>query len=84
MKSIALILWLALANGKEQVVLSKHVEDMEKCQATAQALVVNHAAKGERVRYLCHEVVEEVGNVDANGNPIEPTVMHANNRKAIP
>ena len=84
MKSIALILWLALANGKEQVILSKHLEDMDKCQATARALVANHADKGERVRYLCHEVVEEVGNVDANGNPIEPAVMHATKSRSIP
>jgi hypothetical protein len=77
MKSIALILWLALANGKEQVILSKHLEDMGQCKATAQALVAKHASKGEQVRYLCHEVVEEVGNVDQNGNPVEQTTKYA-------
>jgi hypothetical protein len=44
-----------------------------------QELMEKHASSGEKVRYQCHEVVEEVGNVDENGNPIEPAILHANN-----
>ncbi|MEW5770431.1 MAG: hypothetical protein AB1831_08715 [Pseudomonadota bacterium] len=77
MKSIVLLVWLALANGKEQVILSRHLDDQATCVATAQALVAQHAAQGGKARYLCQEVVEEVGGVDINGNPIEPAVMHA-------
>jgi hypothetical protein len=29
-------------------------------------------------------VVEEVGDVDINGNPIEPVIRHANNHPATP
>jgi hypothetical protein len=70
MKSVALILWLALANGKEQVIHTRHLEDMDTCRSIAQAMVENHANKGERVRFLCHEVIEEAGDVDENGNPL--------------
>lgn len=72
MKSIALILWLVLGDGRQQVILTQHLDDDASCQATARALVEKHAARGQRVRYLCHEVVPEVGDVDVNGNPIEP------------
>lgn len=77
MKSIVLLLWLAMANGKEEVILNQHLDDHATCVATAQALQAKHAKKGEKVRYLCHEVVEEVGNVDVNGNPIEQNTRHA-------
>ena len=77
MKSVVLLLWLAMANGKEEIILNRHLDDQATCVATAQALVEKHAQSGEKVRYLCHAVVEEVGNVDVNGNPIEPTVMQA-------
>ena len=70
MKSIALILWLLLDGGGQRVILTKHVDSEAACQATAKELVEQHAARGQRVRYLCHEVVPEVGDVDVNGNPI--------------
>jgi len=70
MKSVALILWLTLASGKEQVILTQHWESMTKCKAVATDLVATHAEKGQKARFLCHEVIEEVGDVDENGNPL--------------
>jgi hypothetical protein len=72
MKSFALILWLLIDGGGQKVILTRHVDDDATCHTTAKALVEAHAARGQRVRYLCHEVVPEVGDVDENGNPIEP------------
>jgi hypothetical protein len=72
MKSFALILWLLMGDDRQQVILTQHVDDEATCLATARALVEKHAARGQRVRYLCHEVVPEVGDVDVNGNPIKP------------
>lgn len=77
MKSVALILWLALAGGKEQVVHTNHMDDMDKCRSVAQAMVDSHAAEGKKARFLCQEIIEEVGDVDENGNPIEPTTHFA-------
>jgi hypothetical protein len=71
MKSFALILWLLLGDGKQQVILTQHVDDAATCAATAKVLVDKYEARGQRVRYLCHEVVPEVGEVDVNGNPIQ-------------
>ncbi|MEW6677558.1 MAG: hypothetical protein AB1421_06515 [Pseudomonadota bacterium] len=50
---------------------------MDSCRSVAQALVDKHAAEGKKARFLCHEVIEEVGDVDENGNPIEPTTRFA-------
>lgn len=72
MKSFALILWLLIGDGGQRVVLTQHVDSDALCQTAAKALVDKYAARGQRVRYLCHEVVPEVGDVDVNGNPIEP------------
>lgn len=72
MKSFALILWLLLGDGGQRVILTRHLDDAASCEAAARLLVEQHAARGQRVRYLCHEVVPEVGDVDENGNPIEP------------
>lgn len=80
MKSIVLLLWLAVAGGKEEIILARHLDDLGSCATTGQQLVTKHASKGEAVRYQCHEVVEEVSNVDSNGNPIEPTTMYATGR----
>lgn len=84
MKSIVLILWLTLPTGKEQVLLTRHMDDQAACTAAAQALVVEHGRRGEKVRFQCHEVVEEVGDVDENGNPLPNTVMHADSRRLTP
>ncbi len=72
MKSFALIVWLLLGEGGQRVILTQHLDDQAACEATATALVERHTARGQRVRYLCHEVIPEVGDVDENGNPIEP------------
>ncbi len=77
MKSFALILWLILGNGKQQILTTTHADDAASCRATAQALVEKHAARGQQVRYLCHEVVPEDTDVDVNGNPLPPEkVVH--------
>lgn len=70
MKSVALILWLTLANGKEQVILTQHMNTQDECVSTARAKVEQHTRRGEKTRYICHEVIEEVGGVDDNGNPL--------------
>ena len=80
MKSIVLLVWLATASGQEQVVLTRHVDNMMLCESAAQSVQAEYAAKGGKTRHLCHEVVEEVGNVDVNGNPIEPTTAYATAR----
>lgn len=72
MKSFALILWLLIDGGGQKVILTRYVDDEATCQTTAKVLVAEHAARGQRVRYLCHEVIPEVGDVDENGNPIKP------------
>jgi hypothetical protein len=77
MKSIVLLLWLTVPTGADQFLLTKHMDESAACQRMGQALVEKHALAGENVRFQCHEVVEEVGNVDQNGNPIEPVIMHA-------
>ena len=70
MKSFVLILWLLTGDGRQQPILTQYVDDAAACAAAAGALVDQHAARGQRVRYLCHEVVPEVGDVDEMGNPI--------------
>lgn len=84
MKSIVLLLWLSVPTGADQFLLTKHVDDQIACERMGLVLVEKHAASGEKVRFQCHEVVEEVGNVDENGNPIGPTIMHANSHTATP
>jgi hypothetical protein len=84
MKSIVLILWLTVPTGADQFLLTRHVDDQATCARMGQALVEKHVASGEKVRFQCHEVVEEVGDVDENGNPIAPAVMHANNHSPTP
>jgi len=84
MKSIVLLLWLTVPNGTEQFLLTQYLDDMSVCELRGQALVHEQLAKGKQARFTCHEVVEEVGNVDENGNPIESPVTHAHTRKAIP
>lgn len=84
MKSIVLLLWLSVPTGADQVLLTKHVDDQVTCERTGQILVDQHTSTGKKVRFQCHEVVEEVGNVDENGNPIGPTIMHANSHTTTP
>ncbi len=84
MKSIVLILWLTLPTGKEQFLLTRHLDDQAACLEAAQALVLKHNQRGEQVRYLCHEVVEEVGGVDTSGNPLPVNTMQADMGKFIP
>ena len=79
MKSIVLILWLTVPTGPDQFLLTKHVDNQAVCECMGQAMVDKRAQAGEQTPYLCREVVEEVGDVDENGNPIEPATRHANN-----
>lgn len=72
MKSIVLLVWLTVAGGQEQVIMTRHVDSQAICEATAHSVQAKYAGKGQKTRFLCHEVVEEVGDVDVNGNPIEP------------
>lgn len=84
MKSIVLLLWLSVPTGADQFLLTQHVDNQIACERMGQSLVQQHASSGEKVRFQCHEVVEEVGNVDENGNPIGPTIMHANSHTSTP
>lgn len=84
MKSIVLLLWLSIPNGADQFLMTTHVDDQVTCERMGQSLVRQHADSGEKVRFQCHEVVEEVGDVDENGNPIEPVIRHANNHTPTP
>jgi hypothetical protein len=71
MKSIALLFWLAAANGGEQLLLPiRHFDDMAACEAAAEGQAAQHAGKASR--HKCHEIQPEVGEVDENGNPIKP------------
>jgi hypothetical protein len=70
MKSFVLILWLLMGDGRQQAILTQYVDNEAACVATATVLADKYAARGQRVRYLCHEVVPEVGDVDEMGNPI--------------
>lgn len=69
-KSVVLVLWLLLPGGRQEFLLAKHVDSHAQCQALAQTLSDARAAKGQRVRHICEDVVEEVGGVDVNGNPL--------------
>lgn len=71
MKSIVLIIWLVAADGHQEVVVKRHYDDWNACEAKAQAISEQYSRDGRLTRHLCHEVVEEVGEVDENGNPIE-------------
>lgn len=84
MKSIVLLLWLSVPTGADQFVLTQYVDDQTACARMGQALVDKYAASGEKARFQCHEVVEEASNVDENGNPVGPIIMHANNGAATP
>jgi hypothetical protein len=70
MKSIVLLFWLATASGGEQLLAVTHHDDVAACETSAQRLAVEHA--GQASRHKCHAIVPEVGEVDENGNPIEP------------
>lgn len=71
-KTFVLLLWLLTSSGKQQLLSAQHVDGEEVCQSTAKILVEKYSAKGEQVRYLCQQVIEEVGDVDENGNPLPP------------
>jgi hypothetical protein len=71
MKSVALLFWLASANGGEQLQLPiRHFDDVAACEAAAQSRAAQHAGKASR--HKCHEIQPEVTEVDENGNPIKP------------
>ena len=72
MKSIALVLWLMLGNGKEEFLATRHFDDVPSCVAKAESIKAERAAKGQKIRYLCQEVIEEDTDVDMYGNPIKP------------
>lgn len=72
MKSIALLMWLAAANGSEQILPVTYFDDIAACEATAQSRVTQYAGQGMQARHKCHKSVPEVGDVDENGNPLPP------------
>lgn len=71
-KAFVLLLWLLPADGRQQLLLAQHVDSEVHCQELALQLAAKHTAKGEKVRHLCQQVIEEVGDVDENGNPLPP------------
>lgn len=71
MKSIVLIVWLFMPSGQQEVVVKQHYDDMAACEAKAEAVAGQYARLGQKTRHLCHPVIDEVGDVDANGNPIQ-------------
>lgn len=70
MKSVALLVWLLSANGGDRIVYTDHLDDMAACQARAAEVSAPYLREGRKTRHLCQEVVEEVGGVDENGNPL--------------
>lgn len=70
MKSIAFILWLLTPGGQEQVAMTQHLDSMAACQALVERKTAEYAARGLTTRAMCHNVIEEVGEVDENGNPV--------------
>ncbi|MDD3530297.1 MAG: hypothetical protein PHS77_10520 [Gallionellaceae bacterium] len=70
MKSVALLVWLLSANGGDSIVHVDHLDDMAACQAKAAEVSAPYLQEGRRTRHLCQQVVEEVGGVDENGNPL--------------
>jgi hypothetical protein len=71
MKSIVLLVWLLGANdGKDRLILNRHLDDLAACSAMAEEVVRQRGR--DKVRYLCQQVVTENEQVDENGNPIEP------------
>jgi hypothetical protein len=71
MKSVALIIWLLAPNGQEQIILSSHFDTVAACQAKAVEVGQEYQGRDRKTRHLCQAVVEEVGGVDANGNPLD-------------
>jgi hypothetical protein len=71
MKSIVLILWLVAGNGHDELVYTGHVDDQPACEAKAAAFAEQYVRQGRKTRHLCHAVIEEVGDVDENGNPLK-------------
>jgi hypothetical protein len=78
MKSIALILWLVLGNGRETFLSTQYFEDEASCTARAELIKADHAAQGKKIRFLCQRVIEEDTNVDMYGNPLPPGHADAN------
>ncbi len=72
MNSVVLILWLALANGKLQVINTSFFQTEAACQQAGEQQVENQAAKGRKTTFKCHVTQPEYtgDDVDVNGNLI--------------
>lgn len=72
MNSFVLLLWLVLADGRQQVLSTRYFHDVVACEQAGQTTVERRAARGERVIFKCHLTVPEYtgDDIDVNGNPI--------------
>jgi len=70
MKSVVLLVWLIATGERDRLILNHHFDDRAACESRAVDMLRAEQARGRQIRYLCHEVVPEVGGVDENGNPL--------------
>jgi len=70
MKSMVLLVWLVVAGERDRLILNQHLDGLQICERIAQERLLAHQARGQQARFLCHEVMPEVGGVNENGNPL--------------
>ncbi len=74
MNAFVLLLWLVLADGRQQILTTRYFSDPVACEQAGRAIVEQRAQRGERVVFKCHLTIPEYtgDDIDVNGNPITP------------
>lgn len=72
MNSFALLLWLVMADGRQQILATRYFNDEATCQQAGRLQVEQSARDGKRVTFKCHLTQPEYtgDDIDVNGNPI--------------